>query len=198
MFSKCELNIINNDKLTFVWGSHTHPLQTCESPKGRISEHIPQEQKLSDVSQLLWEDPRIPKTGRTARHQIPKMENVHLVLIFPSQSNNGKSCLWISAGFKMKPEVMRRGGQLNSPLCIAHWVTHVNPVPSIWYPRWSYSPLKAAVRSSVAWAGARQAVPNVLVDSEQNKCGFHQKSLGQICITRSRLSLSNTGGGGGN
>lgn len=33
---------------------------------------------------------------------------------------------------------------------------------------------------------------NVLVDIVQNKCRFHRKSLGQICIIGRRLSLSNT------
>lgn len=54
--------------------------------------------------------------------------------------------------------------------------------------------LVAAFRFSVARAGSSQTVPNVLVDIVQNKYGFHQKSLGQICVVGRRLSLSNMEG----
>lgn len=61
MLSKCELDIINNDKLlrlaSICVRLHTHALQTSDVLKDGISEHIPQEQQLSDVIQLLlWED----------------------------------------------------------------------------------------------------------------------------------------------
>lgn len=97
----------------------------------------------------------MPKLAITATAYINSILLLNMVLskcefsqspaILCSYFLKGKSCLWLIPSLKRKSEVMWRG--VNFFLCIPPWVTHVNPVPSVWYPRWRRAPLKAACRS---------------------------------------------------
>lgn len=163
-------------------------LETADAPKDRISEHIPQEKKLS-LSQ--------PATVEGRSMDRENQENNFYSLSVNSfcfESHNGKSCLWLVSKWNLR-------------LCHVGWAFFSFALLTGLLMRIQcqvfdiqdgdmllWKQLVTAFRFSVAWAGSRQTVPNVLVDSEQNKCGFHQKSLGQICIIRRRLSLLNTEG----
>lgn len=198
MLSKCELNIINNDKLLRL-ASICVRLHVCApniwcAERRNFRAHPSRPEALRCHSAAVG---KCPKTGRKAPHE---------------QKQNGKQLFSVNSfSIEQKRDVL---------FVNYRWFQHETRGYATWGPAFPpfalltgllmwvgcqafdiqdggmllWKQLVAAFRSSVAWAGARQAVPNVLVDSEQNKCGFHQKSLGQIRITPPRLSLSNTEG----